>query len=120
MKAVLEIFVTYQLLCCLFILDTYSNIGVLTLEFPFFFFFSLAVGGARLLIDSATVNAAIVNSFKLAAKIHDKKGHKSKSYNSSNGSFEGATVVYKSSPISIAKALKNCAEIEGMRNSHLR
>ncbi|CAO2832723.1 unnamed protein product [Amaranthus hypochondriacus] len=81
---------------------------------------SLAVGGARLLIDSATVNAAIVNSFKLAAKIHDKKGHNSKSYNSSNGSFEGATVVYRSSPISIAKALKNSAEIEGMRNSHLR
>ncbi|XP_010674747.2 aminopeptidase P2 [Beta vulgaris subsp. vulgaris] len=81
---------------------------------------NLAVDGAHLLIDTATVNAAIVNTFKLAAKNFDKKERKSKLYGSSNGGFERATAVHRSSPISIAKALKNDAEVEGMRNSHLR
>lgn len=80
----------------------------------------MAVDGAHLLIDTATVNAAIVNTFKLAAKNFDKKERKSKLYGSSNGGFERATAVHRSSPISIAKALKNDAEVEGMRNSHLR
>ncbi|KAK9735416.1 hypothetical protein RND81_04G204600 [Saponaria officinalis] len=81
---------------------------------------NLAVDGAHLMIDTAAVNAAIVATFKLAARIHDKKGHNTKSNNSSNGQFDAATALYKSSPIAIAKALKNQAEIEGMRNSHLR
>ncbi|XP_074312294.1 aminopeptidase P2 [Silene latifolia] len=81
---------------------------------------NLAVEGARLMIDTAAVNAAIIDTFKTASRIHEKKGHSTKSYGSSNGQFDGATALYKSSPIAIAKALKNPAEIEGMRNSHLR
>ncbi|KAL2942087.1 Aminopeptidase P2 [Bienertia sinuspersici] len=81
---------------------------------------NLAVEGAHLLIDASSVNAAIVNAFNSAAKSHDRKEHKSKSYNSSDSGFDVATAVYRSSPISTAKALKNHAEIEGMRNSHLR
>ncbi|XP_021772939.1 probable Xaa-Pro aminopeptidase P isoform X2 [Chenopodium quinoa] len=79
---------------------------------------NLALEGARLLIDTATVNAAIANTFKSAS--NNKKEYKSRSYGSSNGGSNGATAVYSSSPISLAKALKNHAEIEGMRNSHLR
>lgn len=77
----------------------------------------LAAEGACLLIDKSTVNVAIVNSFKSVA---DKRRNKSKSYGSSNGQLDGPTAVYQSSPISLAKALKNPAEIEGMRNAHLR
>lgn len=83
-----------------------------------FFFYSLAVEGAHLLIDREAVNAAIVNTFKSTS--NNKKEHKSKSYGRSNGGVNGAAAVYRNSPISMAKALKNHAEIEGMRNSHLR
>lgn len=77
----------------------------------------LAAEGARLLIDTSTVNAAIVNSFKSVA---DKRRNESKSYGSSNGQLDGPAAVYQSSPICLAKALKNPAEIDGMRNAHLR
>ncbi|XP_021859471.1 aminopeptidase P2 [Spinacia oleracea] len=79
---------------------------------------NLAVEGAHLLIDREAVNAAIVNTFKSTS--NNKKEHKSKSYGRSNGGVNGAAAVYRNSPISMAKALKNHAEIEGMRNSHLR
>ncbi|KAH9618011.1 hypothetical protein KSS87_016400 [Heliosperma pusillum] len=80
---------------------------------------NLAVDGARLMIDTTAVNAAIIDMFKTAARIHERKGHSTKSYDSSNGQFDGVAL-YKSSPIAIAKALKNPAEIEGMRSSHVR
>lgn len=38
----------------------------------------------------------------------------------SDGQPSGPTAVYRSSPIALAKALKNDAELEGMRNAHLR
>lgn len=41
-------------------------------------------------------------------------------YGDTNGQSGGSTGVLKTSPISFAKALKNSAELEGMRNSHLR
>lgn len=40
--------------------------------------------------------------------------------NSTEGPSCGPTVMYTSSPLSLAKAVKNEAELEGMRNSHLR
>lgn len=77
----------------------------------------LAIEGARVLVDSSTVNAAIVNTFKFVA---NKKRNKSKSHENANGYMNIPTVVYRSSPISVAKAVKNQIEIEGMRNAHLR
>lgn len=41
-------------------------------------------------------------------------------YLGSNGQSGGPSTFYRSSPISLAKAVKNHAELEGMRSSHLR
>ncbi|KDP23512.1 hypothetical protein JCGZ_23345 [Jatropha curcas] len=86
---------------------------------------SLAARGAELWLDTSSVNAAIVNIYKSASDRHlenlgSKNNGKTKIYNSSNGQSLGPSGVYKASPISLAKALKNPAELEGMRNSHLR
>ncbi|EPS67046.1 hypothetical protein M569_07730, partial [Genlisea aurea] len=64
---------------------------------------SLARRGDSLWFDSSSVSAAIVNTYKSAC-----------------GMNSGLTPVYKSSPVSITKAVKNEAELEGMRNAHLR
>lgn len=73
-------------------------------------FFSLAVQGTCLWLDTSSVNAAIVNTYKSACE----------RCTMSNGHSVGHPGVYKSSPISVAKAVKNYAELEGMQNSHLR
>ena len=71
------------------------------------------------MLDTSFVNAAIVNTYKstcdkyMGSLRNKTKGMKM--YDSSNS--QG---VYKSSPISLAKAVKNHAELEGMQNSHLR
>ncbi|XP_039140309.1 aminopeptidase P2 [Dioscorea cayenensis subsp. rotundata] len=69
---------------------------------------SLAAEGAKLWLDSSTMNAAVVNIYKSACDI--------------NGRFveKGLAGLYRASPVSIAKAVKNESELEGMRNSHLR
>lgn len=85
----------------------------------------LAAQGAELWLDTSSVNAAIVNTYKSAcdrfleklANKHDRMTEVSGTY---NGSSLGLSGVYKSSPISMAKAVKNPSELEGMRNSHLR
>uniref|UniRef100_A0A2P2KSM9 Uncharacterized protein MANES_09G167500 n=1 Tax=Rhizophora mucronata TaxID=61149 RepID=A0A2P2KSM9_RHIMU len=85
----------------------------------------LAAQGAELWLDTSSVNAAIVNTYKSAcdrfleklANKHDRMTEMSGTY---NGSSLGLSGVYKSSPISMAKAVKNPSELEGMRNSHLR
>ncbi|KAB1202273.1 putative Xaa-Pro aminopeptidase P [Morella rubra] len=71
---------------------------------------SLAVQGTCLWLDTSSVNAAIVNTYKSACE----------RCTTSNGHSVGHPGVYKSSPISVAKAVKNYAELEGMQNSHLR
>lgn len=81
--------------------------------------------GANLWMDTMSLNAAIVNCYKSACDRHLKiVGNKSKNntsmFNASNGQSGEPTGVYKFSPISLAKAVKNHAELEGMRNSHLR
>ncbi|KAJ6757190.1 XAA-PRO AMINOPEPTIDASE 1 [Salix koriyanagi] len=84
---------------------------------------SLAAKGAELWFDTSSVNAAIVNTYKSACDRHfeihasDRKGNL---HNGSNDQSWGPSGVYRASPISLAKAVKNHAELEGMRNSHLR
>ncbi|KAF5803227.1 putative xaa-Pro aminopeptidase [Helianthus annuus] len=78
---------------------------------------SLAARGAHLWLDTSSVNAAISSTYATACdKYLERLSSKKKGYNLSGG----PTALYKSSPISIAKAIKNHAELEGMRNSHLR
>ncbi|KHG06386.1 putative Xaa-Pro aminopeptidase P [Gossypium arboreum] len=85
----------------------------------------LAAQGAQLWLDTSSVNAAIVETYKSAldkyCSNHGSKGKiKNKRYDESNGLSEGPSGVYMRSPISLAKALKNPAELEGMQNCHLR
>ncbi|KAL1549597.1 Aminopeptidase P2 [Salvia divinorum] len=86
---------------------------------------SLAAKGACLWLDTSSVSVAIVNAFKSACdKYSDTSGNVNKNKKTAaNGPVNksrGPAAVYKSSPISFAKAIKNEAELEGMRNSHIR
>ncbi|KAJ9131448.1 hypothetical protein P3X46_035105 [Hevea brasiliensis] len=86
---------------------------------------SLAARGVELWLDPSSVNAAIVNTYKSACDRHlenlgSKNDSMTKIYDGSNGQSWGPSGVYKASPISLAKALKNPAELQGMRDSHLR
>ncbi|KAK4595885.1 hypothetical protein RGQ29_014107 [Quercus rubra] len=86
---------------------------------------SLAAQGTHLWLDTSSVNAAIANTYKSACdkymgSLGNKTTGQSNIYDSSNGQSGGPTGVYGLSPISLAKAVKNHAELEGMRNSHLR
>ncbi|XVE89684.1 hypothetical protein DITRI_Ditri20bG0015700 [Diplodiscus trichospermus] len=85
----------------------------------------LAAEGAQLWLDTSSVNAAIVETYKSGCDKylmnHGSRGKiKNKQYGESNGVSVGPSGVYMRSPISFAKALKNAAELEGMKNSHLR
>ncbi|KAI3810551.1 hypothetical protein L1987_20170 [Smallanthus sonchifolius] len=78
---------------------------------------SLAAKGANLWLDTSSVNAAISSTYASACdKYLEQLSSKSKGKNLSGA----PTVLCKSSPVSLAKAVKNHAELEGMRNSHLR
>ncbi|PIN10226.1 Xaa-Pro aminopeptidase [Handroanthus impetiginosus] len=86
---------------------------------------SLAAKGACLWLDPSSVSAAIVSTYKSAcdkyfgtAGVVNETNRTSK--NGPDGRSSGLTAVYKSSPLSLPKAMKNEAELEGMRNSHLR
>ncbi|WCJ43144.1 Aminopeptidase P2 [Euphorbia peplus] len=86
---------------------------------------SLAVQGIELWFDTSSVNAAIVNTYRSACHRHlenlgNNNNSKAKIYDGSKGQPQGPSGVYKPSPISLAKALKNPAELEGMKSSHLR
>jgi Xaa-Pro aminopeptidase len=76
------------------------------------------------------VNAAIVSAFKSSCDRYMKKKVKSVKKvegkektpepdgpGSQNGELNA---MYRVSPVTLAKAIKNEAEIEGMKNSHLR
>ncbi|KAL6964795.1 Aminopeptidase P2 [Sarracenia purpurea var. burkii] len=86
---------------------------------------SLALQGAHLWLDTSSVNAAIVNTYKFACERYfGSPGSKSKNNSISNDGFNGQSRgpagICRTSPISLAKAVKNQAELDGMRNSHLR
>jgi Xaa-Pro aminopeptidase len=92
----------------------------------------LAEKGAKLWLDSSSVNAAIVSVFRSGCDRYMKKrgmagrqtGKESssdepaiKSHGDQNSAVNG---LYKVSPVTLAKSVKNKAEIRGMKNSHLR
>ncbi|KAL4556321.1 hypothetical protein LXL04_038969 [Taraxacum kok-saghyz] len=80
---------------------------------------SLAARGAHLWLDTSSVNAAIVSTYATACdKFLEDVGSKSKS--KGKDLSRAPSVLCKTSPVSLAKAVKNHAELEGMRNSHLR
>ncbi|KAK6143916.1 hypothetical protein DH2020_024264 [Rehmannia glutinosa] len=86
---------------------------------------SLAAKGTCLWLDTSTASAAIVKTYKSACDNYfGAAGNVSKNKRSVPNGLEGhscgPSAVYKSSPKSLAKAVKNDAELEGMRNSHLR
>lgn len=94
---------------------------------------SLACQGAKLLLDSSSVNAAIVSIFNSVSNKYfpisgnKVKGNIGRGIQLENTSQKdkpvhtmGHNILFRTSPITLAKALKNAAEIEGMRNAHLR
>ncbi|XP_077213779.1 metallopeptidase M24 family protein [Tasmannia lanceolata] len=94
---------------------------------------SLAAQGANVWLDTSSVNAAIVSAYKSACyrylgrlgNTNKSKAGRDKSvtiqtWGGSNIPIEGPAGVYRVSPVTQAKAVKNHAEIEGMQNSHLR
>uniref|UniRef100_A0A0D9WWP6 Aminopeptidase P N-terminal domain-containing protein n=1 Tax=Leersia perrieri TaxID=77586 RepID=A0A0D9WWP6_9ORYZ len=92
----------------------------------------LAENGAKLWLDSSSINAAIVNVFRSSCDRYGKKrGKAGRQFGKESFSGEQATrssgvqngtlnALYKVSPVTLAKAVKNKAEIEGMKSSHLR
>ncbi|CAL1407354.1 unnamed protein product [Linum trigynum] len=89
---------------------------------------SLALKGTELWLDPSSINAAIVNTYKAAGEKHleslgsedNSMSKNPKVSNGSSGQSWGPCGVYRASPISLAKAVKNPCELEGMRNAHLR
>ncbi|KAJ8751981.1 hypothetical protein K2173_000727 [Erythroxylum novogranatense] len=86
---------------------------------------SLAAEGAELWLDTSSVNAAIVNTYKSACSKHlENLGSNSVGKTNGSKTFDGKswgpTGVFKPSPVSLAKAVKNSSELEGTRNCHLR
>lgn len=85
----------------------------------------MAAQGACLWLDPSSVNAAIVNTFKSSCDRCLKTNGNNSKTNAKNfdGSHDrpmGPTGLYRISPVSLSKAVKNHAELEGMRDSHLR
>ncbi|KAK5786433.1 aminopeptidase P2 [Gossypium arboreum] len=85
----------------------------------------LAAEGAHLWLDTSSVNAAIVETYKAACDKYlmnrgSRGKRKNKQYFESDSLPVGPSGVYMQSPVSLAKALKNPSELEGMQNSHLR
>ncbi|XP_030504788.1 aminopeptidase P2 [Cannabis sativa] len=84
---------------------------------------SLAAHGATLWLDRSSVNAAIVDTYNSACERyyeHLEKLDKTQMNDDLNGWSAAPAGIYKMSPVSYAKAIKNDAELEGMRNCHLR
>ncbi|KAI3900745.1 hypothetical protein MKW92_036320 [Papaver armeniacum] len=86
---------------------------------------SLASQGRQLWMDTSRVNAAIVSTYRFgknrASTDSDYKGKvRADRHDKSDGHIGRPTGLCKVSPITLAKAVKNYAELQGMRNSHLR
>lgn len=82
---------------------------------------SMAGRRVKLWLDKSTVNAAIDSKFKSACdKNLPKVGTNMKNRIGHLTSMDDPSVYYRISPVTQAKALKNEAELEGMRSSHLR
>ena len=93
----------------------------------------LAENGAKLWLDTSSISVAIVNAFNSAANDYYErlpKQSKRKSTketnmklqkgNSLDIEMEGPVAIHRVSPVALAKAIKNEAELDGMRQAHLR
>ncbi|KAF8018103.1 hypothetical protein BT93_H3107 [Corymbia citriodora subsp. variegata] len=80
---------------------------------------NLAKQGRNLWLDTSSVNTAIFNTYKCACDkdLNKKSKARVQDYNGRSAIPSG---IYRASPISLGKAVKNDAELQGMRNSHLR
>lgn len=81
-------------------------------------FVSLALKGTKIWLDTSSINAAIVSVFRSACDRYSTQLNN----NSTNERIQhgGPDAIFKVSPVALAKAVKNSAEIEGMKNAHLR
>lgn len=79
---------------------------------------SLAARGGNLWLDTSSVNVAIANTYRSACEKYFRE-KAALSLVPDNQSVR-PTAFHMSSPISLAKAVKNDAELDGMRNAHLR
>ncbi|CAF1938649.1 aminopeptidase P2 [Brassica napus] len=79
---------------------------------------SLAARGAQLLMDPSTLNVAIISTYKSACDKYSSKPESKEKF--TDGSSTKPSGIYMQSPISWSKAIKNDAELQGMKNSHLR
>ncbi|GJN24865.1 hypothetical protein PR202_gb12635 [Eleusine coracana subsp. coracana] len=88
----------------------------------------LAAKGVKLWLDSSSVNAAIVSAFKSSCDAYkESKGkagrrveEKDKTPDDTASLNGELNAMFQASPVTLAKATKNEAEVEGMKNSHLR
>ncbi|XP_078429989.1 metallopeptidase M24 family protein isoform X2 [Wolffia australiana] len=84
---------------------------------------SLAARGGKLWLDTSSVNAAICSRFRSACDRYWESLQKKKKAQlpqSSDDPLDGPFAVCRRSPVTFAKAVKNDAELKGMRESHLR
>ncbi|MCL7032820.1 hypothetical protein MKW94_000046 [Papaver nudicaule] len=86
---------------------------------------SLAKQGRQLWLDTSRVNAAIVSTYRFgknraSGDIGDKGQVRAERHDRSDGHTGRPAGLCRVSPITSAKAVKNYAELQGMRNSHLR
>lgn len=86
----------------------------------------LASKGSKLWLDSSRVSVAIKNAFDDACAQYYEDLEIARSKRSSKGKtafdeeLNGPAALHRPSPVGIAKAIKNDAELEGMRQAHLR
>ena len=89
----------------------------------------LGATGCKLWLDTSRASVAIVHAFEDAcSSYYENSSNNKRSQQAKNGSKSsdwgrektGPAALHRTSPISFAKAIKNFAELEGMKQAHLR
>lgn len=112
---------------------TSSNVVVKPYETLLSHITRLAENGAKLWLDTSSISVAIVNTFNSASNDYYQRLAKQSKRKSTKGSnmklqegksldieMEGPVTIHRASPVALAKAIKNEAELDGMRQAHLR
>ncbi|XP_024526213.1 probable Xaa-Pro aminopeptidase P [Selaginella moellendorffii] len=76
----------------------------------------LAESGSKLWLDPTKTNMAIVNAFSEGCTSFYAKAD----VDGKNGISDGPAALHRPSPLSVPKAIKNAAEMSGMKQAHLR
>ncbi|EFJ27573.1 hypothetical protein SELMODRAFT_411696 [Selaginella moellendorffii] len=76
----------------------------------------LAESGSKLWLDPTKTNMAVVNAFSEGCTSFYAKAD----VDGKNGTSDGPAALHRPSPLSVPKAIKNPAEISGMKQEHLR